>query len=107
METFVIIAFPILGVVLLASLCAVVYFDIKQSRCEKKIRDLIRDTFNEIQEGDVYTLKPNNIEVIVSQKIVSSGIPFILYEYHDTCIRHKIMTAKEFIFSVKQFEYEV
>ena len=107
METFFIVAFSILGIALFASLYAMVYFYIKQARCEKKIRDLVRDAFNEIQEGDVYTLKPNNIEVIVSQKIVSSGIPFIVYEYHDTCIRHKIMTAKEFIFSVKQFEYDV
>lgn len=107
METFFIVAFSILGIALFASLCAMVYFYIQQVRCAAKINDLIRDAFNEIQEGDVYTLKPNNIEVIVSQKIVSSGIQFILYEYHDTCIRHKIMTAKEFIFSVKQFEYDV
>lgn len=107
MGTFFIVAFSILGIALFTSSCAIVYFYIQQVRCEEKIRDLIRDAFNEIQEGDVYTLKPNNIEVIVSQKIVSHGIPFILYEYHDTCIRHKIMTAKEFIFSVKQFEYDV
>ena len=107
METFFIVSFLILGVALFASLCAMVYFYIQQVRCEEKIEDLIRDAFNEIQEGDVYTLNPNNIEVIVSQKIVSHGIPFILYEYRDTCIRHKIMTVKEFIFSVKQFEYDV
>ena len=107
METFFIVSLSILCIALFITLCAWVYFYIQQVRCEEKVKDLIRDAFNEIQEGDVYTLKPNNIEVIVSQKIVSHGIPFILYEYHDTSIRHKIMTAKEFIFSVKQFEYDV
>ena len=86
----------------------ILYYHIKSKRNDRKIRELLMDIYNRINPGEIYTLKCGGYDedVLVVDKIIEEGIPFISYRPENSCVV-KIMSAKQFIYSVKQFEYEV
>lgn len=86
----------------------ILYYHIKSKRNDRKIKELLMDIYNRINPGEIYTLKCGGYDedVLVVDKIIEEGIPFISYRPENSCVV-KIMSAKQFIYSVKQFEYDV
>ena len=95
-------------VMLIALVVLMFYYHIKSKLMDSKIKKLVTDIYNRINPGEIYTLKRggHDEDVLVVDKIIEEGIPFISYRPENGCVV-KIMSAKAFIFSVKQFEYEV
>ena len=85
----------------------ILYYHIKSKLNERKIKELLMDIYNGINPGEIYTLKCGiyDEDVLVVDKIIEECLPFILYRSSNSCVV-KIMPAKQFIYSVKQFEYE-
>ena len=95
-------------VMLIALISLIFYYYIKIKLNDRKIKKLIMDIYNRINPGEIYTLKRggHDEDVLVVDKIIEEGLPFILYRTENSCIV-EIISAKQFIYSVKQFEYDV
>ena len=93
---------------LIALIGLIFYYHIKIKLNDRKIKKLVMNLYNGINPGEIYTLKCGiyDEDVLVVDKIIEEGLPFILYRPSNSCVV-KIMSAKQFIYSVKQFEYDV
>ena len=108
MEQIVLACAFVCLVMLIALICLMFYYHIKSKRTDRKIKGLVMDIYNWINPGEIYTLKYGGYDedVLVVDKIIEEGIPLISYRPSNSCVV-KIMPAKQFIYSAKQFEYEV
>ena len=83
------------------------YHHIQYKRGAKRLKETIFTIFGKIRVGDVFVMKDSfgERDVIVTDKLIEEGIPFISYRFgsHD---KEYLISAKRFILSVKQFEYE-
>lgn len=108
MEQIVLACAFVCLVMLIALISLIFYYHIKSKRNDCKIKKLLMDAYNVINPGEIYTLKCGGYDedVLVVDKIIEEGIPFISYRPENSCVV-KIMSAKQFIYSIKQFEYKV
>lgn len=108
MEQTVLACALICLVMLIALISMVFYYHIQIKLNDRKIKKLVMDIYNGINQGEIYTLKRggHDEDVLVVDKIIEEGLPFILYRSENSCVV-EIMSAKQFIYSVKQFEYDV
>ena len=108
MEQIVLACAFVCLVMLIALIGLIFYYHIKIKLNDRKIKKLVMDLYNGINPGEIYTLKCGiyDEDVLVVDKIIEEGIPLISYRPSNSCVV-KIMSAKQFIYSVKQFEYEV
>lgn len=108
MEQTVLACALICLVMLIALISMVFYYHIQIKLNDRKIKKLVMDIYNGINPGEIYTLKSggHDEDVLVVDKIIEEGLPFILYRSENSCVV-EIMSAKQFIYSVKQFEYDV
>lgn len=108
MEQIVLACAFVCLVMLIALVAPIFYYHIKLKLNDRKIKKLLMDIYNKINPGEIYTLKQGGYDedVLVVDKIIEAGIPFISYRPENSCVV-KIMSARQFIYSVKQFEYEV
>ena len=83
------------------------YHHIKDKRNTKRVKEIIFTIFGKIQIGDVFVMKDSfgDRYVIVTDKLIEEGIPFISYRF-GSYDQEYLISAKRFILSVKQFEYE-
>ena len=95
-------------VMLIALIGLIFYYHIKIKLNDRKIKKLVMSLYNGINPGEIYTLKRggHDEDVLVVDKIIEEDLPFILYRTESSSVV-EIMSAKQFIYSVKQFEYEV
>ena len=108
MEQIVLACAFVCLVMLIALIGLIFYYHIRIKLNDRKIKGLVMDIYNGINPGEIYTLKCGmyDEDVLVVDKIIEEGLPFILYRPSNSCVV-KIMPAKQFIYSVKQFEYDV
>ena len=108
MERIVLVCALVCLVMLIALIGLIFYYHIKIKLNDRKIKKLVMDLYNGINPGEIYTLKCGlyDEDVLVVDKIIEEDLPFILYRPSNSCVV-KIMPAKQFIYSVKQFEYDV
>lgn len=108
MEQIVLACAFVCLVMMIAMIGLMFCYHIKIKLNDRKIKGLVMDIYNGINPGEIYTLKCGGYDedVLVVDKIIEAGIPFISYRPENCCVV-KIMSAKQFIYSVKQFEYEV
>ena len=108
MEQIVLACAFVCLVMLIALIGLIFYYHIRIKRNDRKIKKLVMDLYNGINRGEIYTLKRvgHDEDVLVVDKIIEEGLPFILYRPENSCVV-EIMPAKQFIYSVKQFEYDV
>ena len=93
-------------VMLIALISLIFYYHIKSKRNDRKIKKLVMDLYNGINRGEIYTLKRGcrDEDVLVVDKIIEEGLPFITYRAENSCVV-EIMSAKQLLYSDKQFEY--
>lgn len=108
MEQIVLVCALVFLVMLITLIGLIFYYYIKIKLNDRKIKKLVMDIYNRINSGEIYTLKRSGYDedVLVIDKIIEEGLPFILYRSENSCVI-QIMPAKQFIYSVKQFEYDV
>ena len=108
MEQIVLACAFVCLVMLIALIALIFYYHIRIKLNNRKIKKLVMDIYNKINPGEIYTLKRGGYDedVLVVDKFIEEGLPFILYRSENSCVV-EIMSAKQFIYSVKQFEYEV
>lgn len=99
--------FAVMLFLLIALTGLVLYHHIRYKRSTKRVKEIIFTIFGKIQVGDVFTMKDSfgDRDVIVTDKLVEEGIPFISYRF-GSYDQEYLISAKRFILSVKQFEYE-
>lgn len=85
----------------------VLYHHIQYKRNTKRVKEIIFTIFGKIRVGDVFTMKDSfgDRDVIVTDKLIEEGIPFISYRF-GSYDQEYLISVKRFILSVKQFEYE-
>lgn len=106
MEPIILIIFlQLLFLIVMTGL--MLYNQIQYKRGTKHIKEIIFTIFGKIQIGDVFVMKDSfgDRDVIVTDKLIEEGIPFISYRFGDNN-QECLISAKRFILSVKQFEYE-
>lgn len=83
------------------------YHHIQDKKNAKRLKGIIFTIFDKIRIGDVFVMKCTfgGRDVIVTDKLIEEGIPFISYRF-DNCNQENLISAKQFILLVKQFEYE-
>lgn len=108
MEQIVLACAFVCLVMLIALIALIFYYHIRIKLNNRKIKKLVMDLYNSINRGEIYTLKRSghDEDVLVIDKIIEDGLPFITYRAENSCVV-EIMSAKQFIYSVKQFEYDV
>lgn len=107
MEQIILASIFVAILFLIAIIGLMLYHHIQYKRGAKRIKEIIFTIFGETQIGDVFVMKSSfgNRDVIVTDKLIEEGIPFISYKFSDDD-REYLISAKRFILSVKQFEYE-
>ena len=104
MEQIVLTCSLVCLVMLIVLIGLIFYYHIKIKLNDRKIKKLVMDLYNGINPGEIYTLKCGmyDEDVLVVDKIIEEGIPLISYRPSNSCVV-KIMPARQFIYSVKQF----
>ena len=108
MEQIILASIFVTLLFLIAITGLMLYHHIQDRRNAKRLKGIIITIFGKIQIGDVFVMKDSfgDRDVIVTDKLIEEGIPFISYRFGSDDQEY-LISAKRFILSVKQFEYDV